>query len=274
MIYKFSLAKNANTDDQKKLILENETNFLGDTRFKFINNHKGLRPGMMHVLLGTTGSGKTTLSRSILADLSKTNKVLVYSSEETLKQFQTQSGYADKINLKNIYFLHEKDVLSEHNNDVSSGDPLIKTLEWAIESHNPKIVFIDNITTSLFYDQNKNAIRVTSQLRDLMQKTNTAFFVIAHTASPIRDGCWFGANDMRGFRTIANLSEYLYCLFRTRTIVLGHEIASTFVHVDKSRMHSGVKEFYRLTYEIKEREYSCDDPANYKAVHEMLKGKK
>jgi KaiC/GvpD/RAD55 family RecA-like ATPase len=86
----WKISKNLDTSNLEELLENNNKTFFSHSRFKFIEKHKGLRPGLMHVLLGTTGSGKTTLSRSILSDICKRDKVLFYSTEETKDQFMIQ----------------------------------------------------------------------------------------------------------------------------------------------------------------------------------------
>jgi KaiC/GvpD/RAD55 family RecA-like ATPase len=56
-------------------------------QFDFLKGHNGFQAGMCHVLVGTTGTGKSTLARSILAQQAKETNVFYYSSEETKNEF-------------------------------------------------------------------------------------------------------------------------------------------------------------------------------------------
>jgi hypothetical protein len=124
----------------------------------------------------------------------------------------------------------------------------------------------------MFYDENEKAVDMVRQLRELMNKSNKPFFIVAHTSTNIKNGQWFESSDVRGRRIITTKAEYVYCLFRCRVILNHHEHEASFVHVDKSRLHKGIKEFYRLSYDVNENDYLSDEKVNYKAVQDMLKG--
>ena len=270
---KFLQSRKIDTSRTKEFMAANEAQAYPVTRFNFINDHRGMRPGMMHVLMGTTGSGKTTMARAILADLSQGCKILYYSSEETAEQFQAQAGYANKINFENISFVHETDALREcSGKDDIEG--FIKFLNWELDATNSDLLFFDNITTSVFYDQNKRAIDCATKLRAVMVQKRIPFFVVAHTGSLVRDGTWFDASNMRGFRSIANTAEYFYCLFRFRAVVGGYTQSASFIHVEKSMMHSNAKYIYKLFYDSATRDYTSEQPEDYsKCIEYLKKGK-
>jgi archaellum biogenesis ATPase FlaH len=255
-----------------ELLKENKTSFFAMSRFKFIERHHGLRPGLMHVLLGTTGSGKTTLSRSILSDMAKQDRVLFYSTEETQDQFMIQSSNQKKMNIENISFLHEDQILKLVNgkHDI---DGFVQSLAWAMEERKCKALFFDNITTSIFYDENEKAVEMVVKLRELMNKAKKPFFVVAHTSANVSNGQWFESNAVRGRRVITTKAEYVYCLFRCRVNLGGVEHQTSIVHVDKSRLHAGIKEFYRLDYDSSLNDYVSDNKVNYDSVLKLLKGK-
>lgn len=271
-MHNFSNARSPDPSQTARLVQENETNFFAPSRFNFLNEHKGLRPGLMHILLGTTGSGKTTLARGLLADLSQECRVLVYSTEETAEQFQTQAAYASKVKLENIAFAHEADYFA-NTSGAHDIDGFIAQLRWSIDIEKPKVLFFDNITTSVFYDQNKQAGYMTSRLRALMVERNIPFFVVAHTGSNVRDNTWFEASQVRGFRNIVNAAEYLYCLFRFRSEIRGYTESASFIYVDKSRMHEGGKKIYRLGYDSRAKTYTDDRPEDYAKMVKFLRSK-
>lgn len=175
-------------DGEREKLLDSIKNFeLPETRFSFINDHKGLRPGKRHVLLGTTGTGKSTLTRSLVLDLALKTKVVLYSTEETLEDTKTMfamRNVSDEI-LKNIEFIFEGDIQQQMKASGLS-DSLV---EWkrlmAIKILNSKshVLFFDNITTSSFYDgvQYQQSISFLETINELIAEVNCAFFVVAHT---------------------------------------------------------------------------------------------
>lgn len=81
-----------------------------EIEFNFIRDHYGLKRGKAHMLLGSSGRGKSTLSRSILFQLASKKKVLLCSSEETMhdtKMLFVKSRFTNKL-IDNIKFLHEE----------------------------------------------------------------------------------------------------------------------------------------------------------------------
>lgn len=267
-----SLTKQFDPSQNQTLLQDNEKFYFPQTRFNFIQNHNGFRPSCLHVLLGTTGAGKTTLTRTILQDICKDKKVLWYSTEETHEQFQAQNAYSGFVDYENIRFFSEHDVIERLNNDTSNLDGFIKQFEWAIAEHAPDIIFFDNITTSVFYDQNPKAKDLTLQLRSLIRRYNFPMFLVAHTGSHIKENQWFSAADIRGVRNIAVTAEYLYCLMRFRAEREGQVKLWSFVHVDKSRLHGGGKEVYRLAYDQTSRTIISDTQMSYDAFREFVKG--
>lgn len=263
------LTKDFDSGRNLQLVDDNEKLHFPLTRFQFIQNHRSFRPGCMHVLLGNTGAGKTTLTRTILKDVSAEKKILWYSTEETKDQFQTQNAYSQFVDYKNIRFFTEADILERLDMKFSDPEPFIKQIDWAIAESKPDMLVFDNITTSVFYDQNKKAPQLTQMLRDLMRSRNIPIFIIAHTASNIRDGVWFSSSDVRGFRNITNTAEYTYCLMRYR--VPETDQLASFVYVDKSRLHGGAKEIYRLHYDPVLRTITSDATVSYERFMEFVK---
>ena len=66
-----------------------------DTHYNFLKAHNGFRPGCMHMFMGTSHGGKSTLVRSLLTDIclsgkdinGEPNPVLLWLSEETVLEF-------------------------------------------------------------------------------------------------------------------------------------------------------------------------------------------
>jgi archaellum biogenesis ATPase FlaH len=257
------------------LIIENERMHFHPTRFKFVSDHKSFRLGKMHIILGTTGVGKTSLTRAMLKDLASSSRVLIYSTEETKAEFETQLAYGkSQINTSNLKYIHEDDILSMPDMNEKNIDGLINALDWAIAESKAEIVIIDNITASAFFQNIELAPKLSQKLRTLMKKVNAPFIVVAHTASTVKEGVMFDSSDMRGSKMLAIRAEYVYCIGRFTQIVDDHSRTATFVKVDKSRGHDNSKELYRLWYDASIKEYTCDENYEYSKFLEFTKPRK
>jgi KaiC/GvpD/RAD55 family RecA-like ATPase len=265
------VTKPIDEDQRQKRIDENEFRYFPRSRFSFINVHKGFRPGCMHVLLSTTGAGKTTMARSILADVASERKVLWYSTEETHEQFETQLAYSNLHNTNKIRFVSEQTLMDRIDNKYDDVAGFMHQFDWAIDEVNPDIIFFDNITTSLMYDHNMKASLVTRQLRKLMREKNLPLFMIAHTESRIKNNEWFESNNIRGFKDITNTAEYVYCLYRYNVVVSGVPYMAAFINVDKSRLHDGAKFIYKLEYDRDLKLYTADTQIDFDSFQRVTK---
>jgi ABC-type proline/glycine betaine transport system ATPase subunit len=74
-------------DDKTKLVHAH-------SKLGFLNAHNGLRRGSLHLVLGTTGGGKSTLVRTVLRDIifnaDNQLSVGVWLSEETVEDYKRQ----------------------------------------------------------------------------------------------------------------------------------------------------------------------------------------
>src|SRR3990167_4040953 len=137
-------------EEINRLKQENETIFIG-SRFNFIKDHYGLRPGMRHLLIGCTGTGKSTLARSILCDSAKICKTLLYSSEESLEQTQYLLSLRDLDDdaKKNILILNEDTSIRRFAYNQES---MLLWLSQHLVHFQAKLLIFDNLTTSAYYD--------------------------------------------------------------------------------------------------------------------------
>ena len=86
-------------------------NFHFSTRLSFLDEHKGLRKCCMHTILGRASGGKSTLVRTVIADLVENNpdiKISLWLSEESEMDY-----------LANLWAL-EKDISKFKNLRVKS----------------------------------------------------------------------------------------------------------------------------------------------------------
>lgn len=257
-------------EEKNKIIKDAKTNYFESAGFNFIKDHVGFRKGKKHLLIGTTGSGKSTLSRAICLNVARDKKVFWYSTEETfndmIKAFH-DSEVDDSI-LKNITFF------SEYDKEINAKN-FIKILSQKIIESESEILFFDNITTSLFYpngdvtEQDKIFINLSAMVDHL----NIPLFIIAHTAGGVKDlqKELFTADNVKGSKTIANKCEYVYA-YQLITYIeqvsvfsnnFDNEIKLGFVRVLKSRGGDNSNSVYSLVYNKDKRSYLSDSKISF-----------
>lgn len=139
-------------------------------------------------LLSTTGSGKSTLFKTIIADESRDKKILVWLSEESVKQYlpKIKSSRFDYGN-DNIEFFHESEISESVKRDPRILFSFFQ--EKAIKSE-AKIIFLDNLTTSELYSdcfsfQQKSYM--VDKICNFIMNYKTPVFYLAHTKSYVND---------------------------------------------------------------------------------------
>ncbi len=243
---------------------ENEKFFFEPTRFDFLRAHKGFRPGKMHMLLAPISVGKSSLTRSILCDISQKHRVLYLSTEETEKDFRIQCAYLKSTpNFENITWRDEDDFLSAIGRSSDLISAYINKLDWALVESRAEILFFDNVTVSKAHREIKLAEDFACALRVLMVKRNIPFFVVGHTSTGIKENMMFESGDMRGVRTLAIKAEYLYCMARFAQTIENHTTLSNFLRVDKSRAHEGARSMYRMWFDPSEKHYTTSEFYDY-----------
>lgn len=250
---------------EAKLRRNGESDFF--TSLHFLDQHNGLRRGKLHILLGTAGGGKSTLTRTIVLDVLKNNKkakVSTWLSEESVADYELE------------FFKSTGSVNNLDNASIKSEINLTDARE-ANEGFNnflqedSDVMIFDNITTSSLYD-GKKVPEQTSFLKSMKayaNKTNAAVVLILHTSSNISrlHGHLITANDVRGARTVTNLAEFFY-------IVQGVSVSdkmTQFIFLDKHRGQSPESKIYMLTYDERKKYYSRDQPIKFEAFSEMFK---
>ena len=243
--------------EAREITKKYEINFFPEINFEFIKSHRGFKKGKKHLLLGTTGKGKSTVTRSIIRRaIAGGKKVLLYSTEEKREDyiyFFSKQEISEN-EMGNLLILHEEDC---HQ------DPLDAISRMCIEESCDLIVF-DNITTSMHYTGKlEDAKNFTMKLSETIDALDRPLFLIAHTDAKTRDDqqVLITANDVRGFKLLPNMCEVIYAFYSIRSVVdvNGEEQdrVDNFINLVKSRFISDSK-FFRLTYDPKQIAYSDD----------------
>jgi ABC-type iron transport system FetAB ATPase subunit len=235
------------------------------SKLGFLNAHNGLRRGSMHLVLGTTGGGKSTLVRTLLRDLifnpSNDIQVGVWLSEETVKDYKRQVAYGMPS--------HDR-LLSTacHSELETTLDKKLTFFEW-IDFYKPDVLLMDNITTSAMYNDKSAAEQgaFISKLKEITTKNNMATVLIAHTDAKATDsmGRLINLNDVRGSKSISNLVEFAYILQR-------FEINDGFyptIRVVKHRSQELMHGLYYLQYDQRLRSFKGDLAIDFKKFKEM-----
>lgn len=183
------------------------------TGIKWIAQHNGWRPGKMHVIMGASHAGKSTLVRSILYDYFSNNSegfCGMWLSEESLDDLK--EGLIDLKMPQRVEVC--LDVETEY--DMKDRKEATQKLISFMDRHKPNLFIIDNITTSITYEgvQFSQATEILHQLKKAAHRNNTALIVIAHSRADIGEysGRIIEPNDVRGSKTIVNLSQFFYVL--------------------------------------------------------------
>lgn len=249
-------------EEKKERILKRKEFELPQTRFNFINDHFGFRKGKVHTLISPSGSGKSTLTRSLLLDAATKIKACLYSTEEDFNDTTTMISMRNYSNdvLKNITFIHEGTDIAKKINL----DEWIRILEVNILNSKSEILFFDNLTTSDFYEPKKpdEQALVFSELRSLSARLNIPIFIIAHTASTVKDDQQglIRAEDVWGSKSPARKSQFLYIYQRLigKASQTGETTPSYgIIRVVKARGYD-THEIYLLNYKHENSEYFGD----------------
>jgi len=231
------------------------------SNFKFIQEHRGFRPKAIHVLMGTAGSGKSTVVRAIIADMLKINpdSVFMWLSEESVEDVMTGliDNNIEESDLSKLNFSSELD----SNEDMET---ILETVAFT----NSKVLVIDNITTSKFYMdkpiQEQGAF--ISRLKKFASDNDVAVVMVAHTKKDIHDnmGKLITENDIRGCSAVVNMANFFYILQR-------FEINDHFyptVRIMKSRGQQTKDRLFHLKYSLEEQTYTEDKKLDFKSFKE------
>lgn len=243
-----------------------------DSNFKFLNTHKGLRPGEIHTFLGTAGGGKSTLMRTILIDMLENTdvKILLLLSEEDRVEFLVQfnkSGYKHK--LERLHIISELDLMEKHKSNRLMWD----AIRFHMKEFKPSIFMYDNITTSKMYMD----LTVKQQgefcigLKTMCKRVNIPFLIVAHANAQVSDSVnrLIEMNDIRGSKSIVNLSHFFYIMQRFHT----PEGIFPTLRITKHRSQEAKCKLFSFKYVDKRRIYCQDIEVDFKRFKEVFKSR-
>lgn len=234
------------------------------SRFEFMREICGLRPRCLMGLLGTAGSGKSTITKTLIADAAERTKVLIYLTEEDPKEYQVGLNKI-KTNLDNIVFCSEKKI----SHAAKSFEEMKLFFGEIILSSGAKVVFLDNITTSSLYEP--LSVRMQGEfvtyLANLAEKNDLCIFYVAHTRKEVTDnmGRLIEGEDARGSNQLFQQSQYFFIL---QNIAINNDLYPI-LRIRKHRFHEITKRFFLLGY--KEGAYRFDRYIEFERIAEIFK---
>lgn len=224
------------------------------TRFKFLLEIKGLRPDGIHGLLATTSAGKSTLTRSIIADTTECRDVLLILSEENaITYFTGFKKQGETIRRDKITVLLEKTI----DNFSKNFEEKFNFLFERIISSGCQFVFWDNLTASRIFGDSMNISMkgvYFQSVIDFLKENKIGFFYVIHTDKSISKNQQniFSGNNARGSDAVRNTTEYYF-------VMQGWKIKDklhNFITTEKHREHDIEIGYHLLVY--KNKTYSGD----------------
>lgn len=267
-------------EQREKLVKDAETFLLGETGFKFLDDHYGLRPGQLHILCGTQGKGKSTLVRSMMFSLLKQKKrVMFYSTEESQSDFELTVARAQvpDEDLETLDFVEDENLLAgvDVEDTVGMFQGWMSEMRVRLAKERTEVLIFDNITTTELYD-NRNGIdqtRFVKVLKKIAHARNVAIVVVAHLGKNIIDSMMkeITGNDVRGNNAISNESQQLYVFRRVdSTLSNGKRFIHAFIQTLKGRQESVAGNYYLLTYNHSTRTYVSDCPVEFEKIKTLM----
>lgn len=258
----------SNTDDLKR---QRETFYTPVTRFCFINDHFGLRPGKMHCLLAAAGKGKSTLCRSVLLDCAKDVPCILYATEESKSDLEEQFAINNvtQEDVENIYLMHEAIDIPKNLKRVESW---IDKIRKVVDQTGAKVLFLDNITSSRFYSNYENQTEMTLQLKALAEDLKIAVFIVCHTKKGIKNNEWFKEDDVKGSTQLSITAEFFYAF--NIFVVSGRgetDAKHAFIRILKCRGYSNTSFSYDLHFDFKTFSYKGDKRVRSRDLEKVAK---
>lgn len=255
----------------QELIRQRETFFNPVTRFCFLNDHYGLRPGKIHCLLASAGKGKSTLCRSILIDCAKEIPCVLYATEESKSDLEEQFAI-NKVrqeDVDNIYLMHESLDLPKNLKRVESW---IDKIRKVVQETGAKVFFFDNITSSRLYNNYENQTEMVLQLKALAEELEIAIFIVCHTKKGIKNNEWFKEDDVKGSTQLSITAEFFYAY--NMFIVSGRgesDAKHAFIRILKCRGYANTAFSYDLQFDFNTYSYLGDRRVRSRDLEKVAK---
>ncbi|EQC47500.1 circadian clock protein KaiC [Bacteriovorax sp. Seq25_V] len=191
------------------------------TKFNFLNSHKGLQRGHLHMLLGRTNKGKSALIQSLATENIINNyKTLLFLSEGekgdvkrrinsilSLRYKDTES----KIEvMKNLILIDESDLDVTKVHDPQSW---LGSLFKFIKDFNIQIAYIDNFSTCSFADSTPEIqAQFVKNLCQKIQNYQIPLLGAVHQSKSVLPNKELDIEDIRANSAFMNSPSFIYAL--------------------------------------------------------------
>lgn len=244
------------------------------TSFNHLDAHFGIRKGCYSVYMGTTGSGKSSLIKTIGAQASSTPhvKVLFWLSEEKKAKYaKGLDKYCEMagINLSNIAFFEESSIEPAF---IRTHEAFLSYFKEVVCSVGADLVIIDNISTGRFYGPQtslRDQGRSVQFFKQISQDLDIGLITVIHTSSDVSDnqGRLFTTEDVRNLKSISLEASYFYAL---QKFTRNGDIFM-FLRTLKYREHDNAAGTYLLKYDKTISLYTGDHKIEFEKVNEIFK---
>lgn len=255
------------TPEEEKEFIREQRQIHFHSAFGFLNSHNGFRRGAIHLVIGNTSGGKSTLIRSLVRDLilHPKNKIHlgIWLSEESINEYKAMLSKG----MPSTEELLRSEAFSEMDEMGATSETLFKWLEMI----RPDVLIYDNITTSRFYLDKKPEVQASFVLRlkEATKRLGMATILVAHTDSSVNQSHkgFIELNMVRGSKQISNMAEFAYILQRFQ---IKQEFFAT-IRTVKHRSQDLVHDLYSLIYDKRWASYIGDkdiDHDKFKEAYE------
>lgn len=238
---------------------------LWGSRFEFLRCTAGIRPASLIGLLGTTGTGKSSVAKAIVADCAMEAPLFLWLNEETPEEYAVGLQRAKaNLNRENIIMFHEDQLSASVKKDL---DQILFCVFESIIQAGVKLVILDNITSSCLYDSHfgeAGQAKVIDEFRRFTRKNGITIFFLIHTDKNTNNnsGKLISGENVRGTNRSFMAADYFYILQRFDV----NNAFFTFITIAKHRNHPELRtKYFRLNYTA--GHYSSDEAIDFERVN-------
>lgn len=208
------------------------------SNFNFLNRHFGLRKGSIHLILGDTGKGKSSLVRSIAVENTTKNNVFILLSEETVSSYniklnETNVNYKrfifDEKQSENILNTNQSHIKTPVNTDLTrikcaseleqnfdserDFNQFFIMIKDFIKRDNIKLFIYDNFSTGLFSENFKYQKDAIKKFKEIANEYNIPIIILIHPKKSAHfEGTYLTPDSIRGNSALATMPEFIYSM--------------------------------------------------------------
>ena len=183
--------------------------------------------GELCILFADTNTGKSILAVQIADSISKgepicnfqlevvPQKTVYFDFELSDKQFEKRcsNNYTEHYSFSDNFIRAEINTEAPMPKEFKSFEEyLVHSIYKIIETHNPKVIIIDNITyLKADNERAKDALSLMKEIKAICKKCNISILILAHT--PKRDSSYpITKNDLAGSKMLINFCDSAFAI--------------------------------------------------------------